>query len=359
LKFTSSYPSIIKIDENTGKYMPLSEGKCTLTATTTDGTNISDSVEITISTGVSSINITGIDDKLDIGLTNEFEIELLPETIDNNIIDFNISDTSIVDFVAPTLVEGTTNKYRGSITAKSGGFTTITVVAGDGSETFASKELFVTIPISDVEFEQKHLSIYLNDIITLQPIIGPSDATNVNEKLIWKSSNPYIVSVDDSGRIQGKLAGVAIVSASVKESTAVLASCVVTVKTKCESIVLNGGTESMTILLNNVDFINAKVTPDNASEQRLNWMSSDESVVSVQENGIIRGNSIGTAIISAITTDGSNVTNTISVNVIEELEIIDEPTDEPTTEGNENEQPSDESVTEETPTEPTTDEGNV
>jgi uncharacterized protein YjdB len=350
LKYSSSNPDIINIDENTGKYTPISEGKCILTATTTDGTNISKSIEINVTTGVNKINITGIDEKLDIGLTNEFEIELLPEDIDNNLIEFNVSDESIIDYVTPTLVEGTNNIYRGSITAKSGGFTTISVIAGDGTETFNSHELFVTIPISDVEFEQKHLTMYVNDVLTLQPLIGPSDATNINEKLIWKSSNPYIVSVDDAGRVQGKLAGIAVVSAMVKESSSVLASCVITVKTKCESIILNGGKESMTILLNNVDFINAEVTPSNATDQLLKWLSSDSSIVSVQENGIITGESIGTAIISAISTDGSNVTNTISVQVVEEIELVTEPVTEPT-------EPSTEETTEPT-TEPTTDEIN-
>lgn len=335
LKYTSSDSSIISIDPNTGVYTPLSTGVATLTATTTDGTNISKSIDINISVGVKEIKLSGIDEKLDIGLTNEYEIELLPANITNNNIMFNVSDENIIYFVAPTLIEGTTNKYRGSITAKSGGFTTISVVAADGTLTGTSFELFVSIPIDSITFEKQELTIATGDNIALQAIIGPDNATNINETLIWKSSNPAAATVDEYGRVSGKQPGMTVISAMTSDSNAVLASCILTVIVKANEISLNGKAESINLIIGNVDVIDAVISPDNTTNQILLWASSDESIVSVQENGIIKGHKLGSAIISAITTDGSGISSSILVNVIDNMDIqVTEPTESPTGEIN-------------------------
>lgn len=328
INYTSSDENIIKVNANTGEYEPLAKGTAIISATTTDGTNITISKQMIINVGVTEIKISGVDDKLDIGLTNEFEIELLPENADNKEITFIISDKSIVEYVEPQLVAGTTNKYKGSITAKKAGITSINVVANDGTETGISKDITVTIPIDNITFEQQYMNVFVGDIISLQPIIGPNDATNIENQLIWTSSNSAVATVDAYGRIQAISSGMTVISAMSNDINAVMASCVITVNIKCEEIKLNNGELSKTVLLNNVEFIHSEVIPGNTSNQLLLWSSSDESIVSIQENGVITANSIGTAIINVMATDGSGVTSSIEIQVIDKESTTEEPSDE-------------------------------
>ena len=63
--------------------------------------------------------------------------------------------------------------------------------------------------------------------------------------------------------------------------------------------------------------LNVTVIPSNSSVTAINWSSSNESIATVDNSGVITGVSEGDAIITATTTDGSNITKTIEVNVID------------------------------------------
>jgi GH35 family endo-1,4-beta-xylanase len=61
--------------------------------------------------------------------------------------------------------------------------------------------------------------------------------------------------------------------------------------------------------------LTASVTPSNATDNGISWSSSASDVVSVNESGVVTGLSAGTAIISALTTDG-NYTAMSSITVV-------------------------------------------
>jgi Bacterial surface proteins containing Ig-like domains len=59
----------------------------------------------------------------------------------------------------------------------------------------------------------------------------------------------------------------------------------------------------------------ATVTPENATNKSVLWTSSNPSVVTVDQNGNIKAVGEGTAIITATTQDGSNLSATCTINV--------------------------------------------
>lgn len=61
--------------------------------------------------------------------------------------------------------------------------------------------------------------------------------------------------------------------------------------------------------------VNVTFEPEGATNTKLNWVSSDESVVTVDENGVLTSVGSGTATVTVSTTDGSNISKTISVTV--------------------------------------------
>ena len=64
--------------------------------------------------------------------------------------------------------------------------------------------------------------------------------------------------------------------------------------------------------------ISNTISPSYATNKNLVWTSSDESVATVDENGVVTGVSVGSAVITAVTVDGWS--DEIEVTVIEPLE---------------------------------------
>lgn len=61
--------------------------------------------------------------------------------------------------------------------------------------------------------------------------------------------------------------------------------------------------------------LTASVLPENATDKRVAWMSTDESVATVDGGGLVTGVARGTATIRAITLDGAKVA-TFAVSVL-------------------------------------------
>lgn len=72
---------------------------------------------------------------------------------------------------------------------------------------------------------------------------------------------------------------------------------------------------SLSMVVNQVEQITAKVLPENAVNKNIEWGSSDPSVATVDQNGKVTATGIGTAIITATTKDGSNIKDTCTVTV--------------------------------------------
>ena len=61
--------------------------------------------------------------------------------------------------------------------------------------------------------------------------------------------------------------------------------------------------------------LNALITPEDATNKTLAWASSKPDVATVNENGVVTGVGVGTATITAMTTDGSNLSASCVVTV--------------------------------------------
>ena len=72
--------------------------------------------------------------------------------------------------------------------------------------------------------------------------------------------------------------------------------------------------------LNETFQLEATIMPDNANNKNITWNSSDETVASVNKNGLVTSKSIGTTTITATTEDGSFTAScTITVKMKQEI----------------------------------------
>lgn len=84
---------------------------------------------------------------------------------------------------------------------------------------------------------------------------------------------------------------------------------------KASSLELNKSTLDLNVGGN--DTLIATVSPENVTNKAVKWTTSNESIVTVDENGKVTAIKAGTATITATTQDGSNLSKSCNVTVIE------------------------------------------
>lgn len=171
--------------------------------------------------------------------------------------------------------------------------------------------------------------LYLSprETYTLKPFIIPEYQNNREWR--YSSGSPEIAEVDKDGCITAVNIGSAIICASTDTDgwRATIYIDVIVIN-KVSSISLNPssaeGKEGEQIQ------INATVLPEDATNKALAWASSDKSVATVDETGLISLLKKGTAVITASATDGSNVSAECVVVVTDDSGIDDILTDKNT-----------------------------
>lgn len=155
----------------------------------------------------------------------------------------------------------------------------------------------------------------VNQKTTLTATVTPSNATN--KKVTWTSSNSSVATVSDTGVVTSKGSGTAIITATTTDGTNLTATCRVTVNIPAMGISLNQTTLSFNAL-NQTATLTATITPSNATNKDVTWTSSNTSVATVSEAGVVTAKGNGSATITAKTVDGTNLTATCTVIIYEE-----------------------------------------
>ena len=82
---------------------------------------------------------------------------------------------------------------------------------------------------------------------------------------------------------------------------------------KVSSIFLNKS--SLSLNVEDVETLSATITPENASNSAVTWISSDDNIATVDATGKVTAKAVGSATIYVVANDGSGVKATCSVNV--------------------------------------------
>ena len=203
----------------------------------------------------------------------------------------------------------------GLVTAQKPGRAVITAEAKNGSGVSASCEITVKkkeeekIKVSGITLNKTKEKLKEGDTVRFTATVFPENASN--KEVTWSSKDAAIASVDETGLVTAKKEGKTIITATAQDGNGVSASCEITVEKKEEEEIKVSGitldktkeilTEGDTIQLT------ATVRPEEASNQELEWSSSDRNVVTVNERGLVTALKEGKAIITATAQDGSGV----------------------------------------------------
>lgn len=154
--------------------------------------------------------------------------------------------------------------------------------------------------IKKIELSITNVNLKKDETKQIIATITPEDATYPTLK--FESSNENVVTVDDNGNIKAKNDGEAVIY--VRDTRGkVEAKCNVIVgEIKVESISLNKSSSS----LKNGEKLELKptISPSNATNKNVTWESSDASIVTVDQNGLVTAKEFGEATITVTTLDG-------------------------------------------------------
>ncbi len=185
---------------------------------------------------------------------------------------------------------------------------------------------------TNVDFQQEEFPLGLGGQFNLSGYVriwkvgGPevgetlTDASDYIVPNSWASSDPDIASVDENGQVTAAQTGSATITVQVngthrgdgehKDSNSYATwtlSCTVTVQDD-NTVPVTGITldqSKMTLGVGKTDYLEATVTPEDATDQNVTWTSSDESVATVGEYGEVTAVGAGTATITAKSGDVS------------------------------------------------------
>lgn len=148
--------------------------------------------------------------------------------------------------------------------------------------------------------------------------------SGTKNKVKWSTSNKKIATVNSKGVVKGIKKGNATITAKIDKKSL---KCKVEVKSKVvnvEKIVLNK--ESIELKIGQSTKISATIKPSNATNKTLKWKSDNKNVATVDNKGLVKGVSDGTAIITVSSANG--IKEDCVIDVVKNDEQISEPSNE-------------------------------
>ena len=177
------------------------------------------------------------------------------------------------------------------------------------------------IYVAMVELEEKEITLNIGDEKELTAKITPDNATN--KKVTWISNNDTVVKVDTNGKITGLSVGRAIITVKTDDSNRT-DTCIVRVvdqnnvsSNNVDAIGVSLSKSSLSMLKGDSYHLVATIKPVDATNKSVIWSSSNENIVTVDNNGKIMAKETGKATITVKTKDGGK-TATCQITVFAE-----------------------------------------
>ncbi len=314
LIWDSSDPNWATVDENGVVTAKLSGvGKwVTITATSTDGSNIKDSYDIYIAgIPVTKIDINASAVSVNPGEEVKLSATVEPDNATNNSILWASSNSQYASVDSNGVV---TTKLAGA-----GKTVTITATAKDGSGTKASIDINIKKTyVSKITLNPSNKTVKAGQKVDLNPIVTPSNATD--STIIWTSSNVKYAIVDDKGVVTTKKAGIGktvTITAEAYDGSGVKAAVKIKIvkKVPVKKLKITG---KKTVKAGSKLTLELTITPSNATNKSVKWTSSNKKCATVNAKGVVTAKKSGkgkTVKITATAKDGSKKKVTFKIKI--------------------------------------------
>ena len=159
--------------------------------------------------------------------------------------------------------------------------------------------------VESIVFDITEYNLLVGETATISAIIYPEDAAN--REVSWESTNVDIATVTSNGVVTAVKEGNCWIYCRATDGSGVYGMCHVIVITAkpVEYIELNK--KGINLVACQTYQLTPTIYPSNATNKNVVWTSSNESVASVDENGLVTANGDGFCIVTCTAADGSGV----------------------------------------------------
>lgn len=218
------------------------------------------------------------------------------EVLTATVLPTNASDIKVL--WSSSNEEVATVNQSGRVTALKAGTVAITATSEDEGKT-ATCELTVIQRVTGISLNKSSLTLNTSQTETLVATVSPADASD--KEVSWLSSDPAVATVGPDGTVTALKAGTSVVSVTTNDGE-FAAECNLTVLQPVTGITINK--ETLTLNTSQTQILTAAVSPSDASNKNVTWSSSNTSVATVDQEGIVTALKAGTATITVTTLDG-------------------------------------------------------
>ena len=274
-------------------------GSTLVTATTVDG-GLTANCVVKVILHVSSISLDKTTLSLKVGETDRLQATISPDNADNKKVNWSSSNEQLA-----------TVDVEGNIQALKAGEVWITATSDDNSEIKASCKVTIMQPVTEISLSQTNIELTnIGESEQLEATVMPEDASD--KSITWKSNNEQVCIVSSTGMVTAIGAGTTVVTATTNDGGK-MAFCIVNVSLQEYNITLDQYT--MTLNVGETAQLHATVTGN--TTKTVNWSSSNDQIVAVDNNGNVTAIKVGNALIYATLADLPDVQTSCAVTVNE------------------------------------------
>lgn len=166
-----------------------------------------------------------------------------------------------------------------------------------------SEAVIIPEPVTGIEVanDYQHMGLFVGGSGKIRYSVLPSNATNTN--VTFKSLNEKVATVDANGVVTGVSEGNADIVITTEEG-GFEAKCTVRVDGIDARGIERVGDKTVTMVLNQTRQLQVKITPSDTTNKNVQWTSSNNSVATVDSNGVVTSKNSGSTIITATTHNG-------------------------------------------------------
>ena len=245
---------------------------------------------------VQQITLTPSSSSVVVGESLQITAKVLPENATNATLKWKITPENILK---PTAAPG-------QFMAQQVGEALVRAEAVDGSGITAECKVVVKPRlVQAISLNATQKVLVVGDSFTLTATLSPENATNRN--VIWKLVGGDAISLSNTGVVQAKKVGEALVRAEAADGSGVSAVCKVVVKPRLvQSISLNA--TQKVLVVGDSFTLTATLSPENATNRNIVWKLVSGDAISLSNTGVIKAKKVGEALVRAEAADGSGIT---------------------------------------------------
>lgn len=304
VEWTVSPEGIVSVEN--GRLTALAAGTATVTAKVGSQTA---TTTVTVKVPLNGITLNETDVTLNRPETVDLDVTLDPvdATVDDNTVEWKSTNEDVA-----------TVDENGVVTPHKPGTAYINAKVEDKE---ATCKITVKVPLEGISVEGE-TTLLKNQYDDLKVTYTPEDST-YEGNLTFTSSDNSVATVDENGRVTALKEGTTTITVTAEENGQKFEDKyeLTVEEIKMDSIAID--TVDFELGINRTKQLNVNFYPEDTTDDRtVTWTSSDSTIVSVDENGIVKALKEGTAVITATVGDKTaQVTVTSVIVPIESIEV--------------------------------------